>query len=340
MILVTGGTGLVGAHVLFELVNDGLEVRALQRSSSSSQVVKDIFNFYSPKGQELFDKINWVKGDLENVLELEEAVAGCNVVFNCAAMVSFNTSDFKKLLKVNHQGTANFIDICVALGVQEFYHVSSVAAIGRTAGKNTVKESNEWEHAKENSGYAISKYLSELEVWRGGEEGMKVAIVNPTLILGPGRTHVSSGTIMRSIASGQKYYTHGENGYVDVRDVAFVMKRLFDEKVFGERFILCGENMSFKDAGDIMAKHLGVNAPSVEAKPWMTAAGWRVFWLWSKLSGKPPLLTKETARSSHRKTVFLNDKVRNELGMTFRSVDQAVKNAAAFFRAFPEHLGK
>jgi nucleoside-diphosphate-sugar epimerase len=338
MILVTGGTGLVGAHVLFELVNGGHSVRALKRKTSSYKVVKDIFNFYSPNGEGLFSGINWVEGDLDDTGSIEKAVKGCEVVFHCAALVSFNPADFKQLLKVNQYGTANFIDICNADDVKEFYYVSSVAALGKNPETQEVDEVSEWEHSKDNSGYAISKYLGELEVWRGGEEGLKVAIVNPTLILGPGRTYVSSGTIFKSIAAGQKYYTLGQNGYVDARDVAFVLKRLFDEKLFGARYLLCGEHKTFKEIGELMATHLGVTAPSVLAKPWMTSLGWRLFWVWSKLTGKPPLLTKETARSSHRKSVFVNSKVRSELGMTFRTAEQAIKNSAAFFRAFPEHL--
>jgi len=338
MILVTGGTGLVGAHVLFELLNDGKSVRALQRKTSSTQVVKDIFNFYSPNGSELFSKIEWVNGDLEDVGSLEEAVTGCESVFHCAAMVSFQTSDFKKMLKVNQGGTANLVDVCLSLRLKDFYYVSSVAAIGRSAGKQTIDETSEWEHSKENSGYAVSKYLAELEVWRGGEEGLNVALVNPTLILGPGRTHVSSGTIFKSIAAGQKYYTLGENGYVDVRDVAFVLKRLFDDKVFGERFLLCAENLSYKSAGELMARHLNVDSPKTLAKPWLTGLAWRVFLVISKFTGKAPLLTKETARSSHKKSTYLNTKVRENLGITFRTAEQAVKNATSFFKAYPEHL--
>ncbi len=338
MILITGGTGIVGAHVLFELVNDGLEIRALHRRNSQTQVVKDLFCFYSPNGEELYEKITWVEGDLLDVPSLEMATENCTAVFHCAAMVSFYAKDYNKLQEVNGQGTANMVNVSLAAGVQEFYYVSSVAAIGRSANTQTVDENTSWEPSKENSGYAVSKHAAEMEVWRGGEEGLKIAMVNPTIVLGPGRTDSSSGTIFRAIKKGQKYYTLGENGFVDARDVAFVMKRLFDLKQFGERYVLVGENLSYKAVADLMAEHLDKPKPSVLAKPWMTSLVWRVMKAWSFITMSNPILTKESARSSHRKTHYLNQKVRNELGITFRTAKQAISNAAAFFQDYPAHL--
>ena len=338
MVLVTGGTGLVGAHVLFELVNSGNTVRALQRENSSKQVVKDLFNFYSPKGTELYNSISWVTGDVEDVFSLEKIVSGCDAVFHCAAVVSFSSSDLNSMLKTNVEGTKHLVDICLSENVKEFYYVSSVAAMGRNAKTQSVNETAEWENSKENSGYAISKYQAEMEVWRGGEEGLNVAMVNPTIVIGPGQTQKSSGTIMKSISSGQKYYTAGENGYVDARDVAFILKLLYDQKIFGERYVLCGENLSYKEAGDLMAKHLQVKPPTILAKPWLTSLAWRSLAIVGFFTRKRQLLTKETAQSSHRKTTYENDKARNELGVTFRTAEQAIKNAVAFFKKHPEHL--
>jgi len=338
MILVTGGTGIVGAHILFELVNSGEQVKALQRETSSTTVVKDIFKFYSPKGEELFSKIQWITGDLTDVFSLENAVKECTVVFHAAALVSFVNRDFNLLQDVNGNGTTNLVNVCLSAGISEFYYVSSVAAIGRNEKTKEVNELTEWEPSGQNSGYAVSKYRAEMEVWRGGEEGLKVAMVNPTIVLGPGRTDSSSGTLFRAINDGQSYYTLGENGFVDARDVAFVLKTLFDKKHFGERYVLVGENASYKTIADLMAKYLDKTAPKTLAKPWLTGLVWRVLGFFSFFSRKRPLLTRESADSSQRKTHYINSKVRQELGVTFRTAEQSIKNAAGFFKQFPHHL--
>ena len=338
MILVTGGTGIVGAHVLFELVNSGLSVRALQRATSEKKVVEDLFTFYSPNGKKLAQSIEWFTGDILDVPCLDDALEGCDAVFHCAAMVSFNASDYNALLEANEQGTANMVNACLANGVSEFYYVSSVAAIGRNASTQTVDEETEWEPSKENSGYAVSKKNAEMEVWRAGEEGLKIAIVNPTIVIGPGRTSQSSGTLFKAIKTGQRFYTDGENGFIDARDVAFTLKRLYDLKKFGERYVIVVENLSYKTVAQTMAEYLEVSKPTIHAKPWLTGIVWRLLSFTSKFTRKNPVLTKESAQSSHRKTSYKNDKVRNELGVTFRTVDQAIENATAFFSDFPEHL--
>ncbi len=338
MILVTGGTGIVGAHVLFELVNGGESVRALQRENSQKKVVEDLFKFYSPKGHDLYKSIEWFIGDILDVPSLDKAMEGCKAVFHCAAMVSFSSSDYNKMIEANEQGTANLVNVSLAHKLAEFYYVSSVAAIGRNSKSQIMDENTEWEPSKENSGYAVSKKNAEMEVWRGGEEGLNIAMVNPTIVLGPGRTSISSGTLFKAVKNGQKYYTNGENGFVDARDVAFVMKRLFDLKKFGERYVLVGENLSYRNVADLMAESLGVSKPAVLAKPWLTGLVWRMLAVSSKLTRKKPVLTKESARSSHKVSFYKNDKVRNELGITFRTAEQAIQNASAFFSDFPEHL--
>ena len=328
----------MGAHVLFELVNSGLSVKALQRETSSTKVVLDLFKFYSPHGQALFNSIKWVTGDIIDITSLDNCIAHCTAVFHCAALVSFSASDYQKLLKVNSEGTANVVNQAISHGIKEFYYVSSVAAIGRNTKTKRVKETTEWEASVENSGYAVSKHNAEMEVWRGGEEGLNIAIVNPTIVLGPGRTDHSSGTLFKAVAKRQRYYTEGENGFVDARDVAFVLKRLYDQKVFGQRYILTGENLSYRAVANSMAVHLKKLKPSIKAGKWATGLAWRLLWIVSKFTGKKPVLTRESARSSHRITIYENHKIREELGITFHSVDQAVENATAFFRAYPSHL--
>jgi dihydroflavonol-4-reductase len=186
MILVTGGTGLVGSHLLYDLVKSGASVRALKRAGSDLKGVLKTFSFYSQVPEELFSRIQWVEGDIEDMASLEDAMEGADKVYHCAAIVSFLPQDRSAMLRVNVEGTANVVNACLQKQVSKLCHVSSIASLGRNSTSDLVNEETHWKTSPQNSWYAISKYGAEREVWRGAEEGLKVVVVNPSVILGPG----------------------------------------------------------------------------------------------------------------------------------------------------------
>ncbi|MBL4625924.1 MAG: NAD-dependent epimerase/dehydratase family protein [Flavobacteriales bacterium] len=329
MIFVTGGTGLLGAHLLFDLVSNGNAVRALKRKSSKVDTVKKVFSYYS-NDADLFNRIEWIEGNTLDVLSLEEAVKGVKTVYHCAAIVSFELKERDQMMKTNVEGTANVVNACLHEGVEKLCHVSSTAAIGKEPNGNLITEDVEWDN-KDTSFYSKTKYLSEQEVWRGREEGLNVVIVNPCIILGPGEWGRSSTSVFSEVWKGLVYYTQGGNAFVDVRDVVKCMVQLTQSKVEGQRFLVVSENMLFKEFFSQIAGVFGKNPPSVKANKMATNIAWRANHIATVLFGFRAGLTKETAQSSQTISSYSNQKIKNELGIEFTPVSQSIKDTSTLF---------
>lgn len=320
MILVTGGTGFLGSHLLRKLVNAGQPVRALYRKEIPRQVA------------DIKDKVEWVQGDVLDVCVLEDAMEGVDKVYHCAGVVSFRPGEHEQMMKVNVEGTANIVNMSIDAAVKKLVHVSSTAALGRAKVDGVLDESAEWGEGKGNSRYGVSKYLAEMEVWRGKAEGLDVAIVNPSIILGAGYWEDSSGMLIKNAWKEFPYYTEGINGFTDVRDVAEAMFRLMESEITGERFVLNTDNWKYHDLFTEMAQHLGKKPPHIAVKPWMAEIVWRIEAVKSKLSGKKALLTKETARTAQTKVYYSNKKILEALpGFSFRPLQTAIADMCQEF---------
>ncbi len=331
MVFVTGGTGILGAHLLVELSKKGVEIKALKRVESSLSMVKDIFSFYlKEEADVLLDKINWVDGDILEVPSLEKNMRGCEIVYHCAGNVSFDRKDFHKLIKTNKIGTANMVNVALTSHVKQFCHVSSTAAIGRQKKSEIYTEKQQWVTSSENSNYAVSKYSAEMEVWRGIEEGLNATIVNPCVILGAGYWSESSLAIFESVKKGLKFYPSGENAFVDARDVAKCMIELIEKNIMKERFLVTGENLKFKTLFDFISKTLDVKSPYIKAKKWLVNIGWRLEQIIAFLTFRRPKITKETARSAMSKSKYDNSKIIKALDFSFTPIETAVENTVAF----------
>jgi dihydroflavonol-4-reductase len=337
MNLVTGGTGLVGSHLLFELVSAGHKVRATMRKSSQLDLVCKLFLWYdAEKGEDLFQEIEWFEADVNDIFSLKEALKGIKKVYHCAAMVSFLPADRRRMLKVNVDGTANIVNAALVEGVERFCHCSSVSAIGQPEeGKPTV-ESLVWKTSSTNSWYSISKYGAEREVWRGSEEGLPVVIVNPTIVVGPGDTARSSAQLYQSVKKGLKFYTKGVTGFVDARDVAKAMVQLTESSIVNERFILSSEDLQYRSVFEYFAEFAGVKPPRYFAGTVLSGLAWRLEKLRSLITRKKPLITRETARNANSSRLFSSAKIQKALGFTFRPVKEAASNTAGFYQHFPE----
>jgi dihydroflavonol-4-reductase len=335
MILLTGGTGLVGSHLLYELTSSGKKVRALRRAGSNQEIISNIFEWYAPLNyRELLQQIEWVEGNVSDIYSLQEALRGVKQVYHCAAVVSFVPSERPFMLQINIEGTANLINASLLEGVEKFCHCSSVAAVGRPDKGTWVDESLIWKTSRRNSYYSISKFGAEREVWRGSEEGLNVVIVNPSVIIGPGDPNRSSARLFTAVKNGLRFYSSGTTGFVDVRDVGKAMKLLMDKEIVNERYIVNSENLSYKELFSIIAKHAGVKPPFFRAGKVLTEAAWRIELVRSLLTGGNPLVTKETARSANSNFHFSNEKIKNDLDMDFYTIDEAASNTAGFFQKF------
>jgi len=330
MILVTGGTGLLGSHLIHSLVTAGKQVRATFRDPKRIEKVKSLFSFYTTSN-ELFNMIDWVECDVLDVVTLEEVMTGCDEVYHCAAMVSFQKKDYQQMLRINKYGTANVVNVALGLGVKRFIHVSSTAAVGKTpidqTGYRSVVETNKWINEDNHSGYAVSKYLSENEVWRGIEEGLNAVIINPSVIIGPGDWNESSLSIFRTLNKGLKFYTLGANAFVDVRDVVFAMTRLKERPdLFKQRYLCTGTNITFKQLFDVIAKQMHKQSPPFVAKSFLSGLAWRISWVLSWFTGHQTV-TKESASSAQAKVSYDSSKLKNALGFDFMRIEETVKHA-------------
>lgn len=322
--LITGGTGLVGAHLLFDILQKEEKVRAIKRSHSSLSQLEQIFSFYSADPQSLLSKIEWVEAELLDYFSLEEALKGINRVYHCAALVSFKKKDKHNMLQANIEGTKNLVNACIHNGIGKLVHISSIAALGRAEKGESATEKTPWKDSDKDSPYSISKYQSEMEVWRGIAEGLNAVIVNPSVILGPGDWTKGSPSFFGMMAKGMKFYSQGMNGYVYVRDVTRAMMELMDSNISGERFVLNGEDLTYLEFFNMMAKSLGKPFPSVEAKPWMMNLAWRGAYLKGIFTGKAPELTKSTARSFMSFHSYSSEKLVKALNFEYTALQKAI----------------
>jgi nucleoside-diphosphate-sugar epimerase len=335
MILVTGGTGLVGAHLLFELTKAGHRVKALRRQQSNTDWVKKIFSYYSDQAETLFSHIEWVEGDILDYLSLEEALNGVTSIYHCAAIVSFHGHDHDMMLNNNVKGTGNLIDAAIHNGVSRFCHVSSIAALGKTQDGSEINEETYWTPSKRKSGYSLSKFFSEMEVWRGIEEGLNAVIVNPSIIIGPGNWEIGSPKLFQSIWKGLNYYTKGISGFVDVRDVVKAMIILMDNQQFelvkNQRFILNAGNMSYQDLFNKIADGLKRPRPNNFASDIKLQIAWRMAKAGSFFTGKRPLITRDAVSGTNQKNHYSGEKIKRTAGFEYRSLDTSITDIAEIF---------
>lgn len=293
MILVTGSTGLVGTHLIQQLLQNKQPIKAFFRSEIPFE----------------HNLIQWVKADILDVVELEEAMQQVTHVYHCAAIVSFNPKQKNELHKTNIEGTANVVNACLNTQVQKLLFVSSVAALGRIREDKPIDETMNWTEETSNSEYGKTKFLAEMEVWRGIGEGLNAVIVNPTIILGNGDWNKGSSSVFKSAYNEFPWYTEGTTGFVDVLDVVEAMIQLMNSNIVAQRFILSAETSTYKNLFTLIAKAFNKKPPSKLVTPFIAAVVWRLEAFKAKFSGKQPLLTKETAKTAQAKVSFNNQKL-------------------------------
>ena len=328
MILVTGGTGLVGAHLLLHLLENGETVRAIYRNQNNIQKTKSVFELY--KKADLFEKINWLEADILDVPSLEIAFIGIEYVYHSAALISFDPNDEDALRKTNIEGTANMVNFSLAKGIKKFCFVSSIAALGDLAPHETyITEETDWNPEKPHSDYAISKYGAEMEVWRGVQEGLDVIIINPGVILAPVSTTSifahGSNELYTKVANGLSFYTLGNTGFVTINDVTRIAFELIKSDIKNERFTLIADNIVFRDILNTIADVLKVKRPDNHATPIFMNFLWIADGIFSTLFFQKRSLTKATAKASYSKNLYSNEKIKTALKTVFLDVHQYIK---------------
>lgn len=319
-ILVTGATGFLGSYLTRLLVREGYRVRAIRRADSSMDLV-----------QEVAGQVEWAEADVTDIVALEDAFQGVTHVMHCAAISSFHPRDAERLKRINIDGTTNIVNLSLDFGIQKLVHVSSIAAFGRAKDRPRLDENSKWVQSGDNSRYAVSKYMSEQEVWRAHAEGLPVAVVNPAVILGSGFWSAGSPRFFSQVDAGLKFWPVGRSGLVDVRDVAQFMVRLLESDISGERYILNAQDTAYRDLFNLIADALQAKPPMIKVTPLLAEVAWRVEWLKEKILGAEPVVTKESARSSVSSFYYDNKKSLGIPGFRYRPLEQTVRETAAQF---------
>lgn len=328
--LVTGANGLLGAHVVLELALQGKEVVAGHREGADLSEAQAFFTRFDGQNGGLFDKIEWVVLDVLDISALELAIQNIEIVFHCAGYVSFEQRDFEKMLRINEQGTANVVNACLKSGAN-LCHVSSVAVFHNLDYTAPIDESVFWKKSGRESGYAISKYAAEREVWRGIEEGLKAVIVNPAVILAAGFWKRSSSKVLDTVYKGNPFYTAGTAAYVAATDVAKIMLLLVEKKIFSERFILLENCYSYRQVLGLMASALGKPAPRIPVpKPvLMTIAQLEKLMAW--LRGKPARVTPDLVHSAYNTQIYSAAKIAKTLQYSFKKTPEMIEEAGKYY---------
>ena len=320
-ILVTGATGFIGSYILRLLVDHAYEnVIATKRKQSKMDLVVSVE-----------EQVKWIELDLLDNPAIYEVIENVDVVIHAAAIVSFDKKDTSLLMRVNVEGTTNLVNACLEFGVKKFIHVSSIAVFSRKPGVQTIDEETTWDYQYPNTNYAISKYKSEMEVWRAGSEGLPMAIINPSLVLGSGFWEMGSASIFKKIYEELKFYPTGINGFVDVRDVAKAVVILLEKPIEYQRFIISGENRSYKDITGLMAAALGKKAPSIAMNGLIRELALIRAWILRRILGKSEVITRGTLRNAQGTFYFDNSKSREMLGLQYRPIENTIDESCRQF---------
>ncbi|GAB3263611.1 NAD-dependent epimerase/dehydratase family protein [Larkinella harenae] len=329
--LITGANGLIGSHIIRRYLEAGRKVAALRRTGSDLHLLNDI------QGQ-----ITWLEGDILDIPALEEALQtvqahGTVDVVHVAAMISYAPKDRKRMEKVNVEGTANVVNMCLSKGIRKLGYVSSVAAVGRPAVKGDanktmlIDEKQRWEESPQNSFYGQTKYRAELEVWRGIAEGLDAVVVNPSLVLGEGDWTRSSTQLFKYAFDEKPFYPAGIVNLVDVQDVAEAVFQLMQSPITAERFILAAVSLPYKSFLDKLADAFHKKKPQYAVSPKLTKLLWPLEAVRSWFTGKAPLITRETARSASGLYQYDGRKIEKMLPFRYRPIDETIQRICMFF---------
>lgn len=307
MVLITGASGLLGSVIAENFASRNISVTGLYNQSKPANSL-----------------VNWVQCDVTDYPTLVKIFEGVECVIHVAAIVSFAQKQKEKIFSINVEGTANVVNACLATGVKRLVHISSVAAIGKPANESILSEKTTWSHASKPSNYGQSKYLAELEAFRGEAEGLSVAAVNPSIILAAGNTHRSSGKIIQYVQDEHSFYVDGYINYVDARDVAEMVWQLYKNPQARGRYIASAGTVAWRDLFSEIGSRLGKKPPSIKVSPAMARVAALVEWIRSTLTGTEPLITKETAKIARQKITYSNDRAVKDLGIKFRPLSDTL----------------
>ena len=327
---LTGGTGLLGTYFLIKAIDQGHSVSAIYRNEKSIELSKKIFALQGAQILEKFSQVKWIKVDLNNPLEIDEVILPQQIVVHCAGMVSFLPKDEKVMYECNFIATQNLVNVCIEKGVKKFIHISSVSTLCK---EDTIKDETSFMRPPKEAGfYGKSKYMAEMEVWRGMQEGLNAVVLSPSIILGVHNWEKGSSKMFDVASKGLLFFTDGKTGFIDVYDVVNAIFIVAEKDTQQKRYCLNAENIFYRDFFERLHRLFGKPIPKYRAGKFLTAIYWRFEWLKSKLTNTDPLITKESANTAHSIRIFSGERFAKEFNYQYIPIDQTIKNSAEKYR--------
>ncbi|MFT5999833.1 MAG: dihydroflavonol-4-reductase [Neolewinella sp.] len=315
MLLITGATGYFGRHLTTALAASGRPFTALVREGSDTAALT-----------KLGETCTLVEGDVNDPESLLEAFRGVDTIIHAAAFVSFQTADRSTMQMVNGEGAANLVNMALEAGVRKVIHLSSVAVLNRRDGGPMVTLEDRWPEERPNTSYAESKFAAEREVWRGQAEGLEVAVLYPTHMIGTGnweRDHAPK--LWRMAARERGFYPTGTTGFVDVRDVAEAAMVILDRDQDGDRFLLNAANLSWREAMTKIAKSIGVKPPTLKVSAWQSGLLWPIELLRASLAGSKPIITRESHQNVQADFRYDGTNYVEATGKAYRDIGETIR---------------
>jgi nucleoside-diphosphate-sugar epimerase len=314
MIAVTGATGLLGGVILEHLQTSGIHAIGISRQDTGKPLSRT--------------------APLDDPLALERAFEGVETIVHAAGLVSFNPRRRRELYATNVQGTANVVNAALRAGVRKIIHISSVASLPRPLQGDVITEAATWKDSKTNfpSYYGQTKYLAEIEIFRGGEEGLQVMTLNPSVILAPSASLRSSARVFEYVLKEKWFYTNAWLNYVDARDVAAAVSAALQNFPTGERIILNGGSMPYIDFFKALGHRLKKRPPFVQVNHeliWVAAAAEE---LRAFLFRAEPIITRPMANSLRKKVLYNSQKSIKLINMEYRKFEDTVDWCCGFYR--------
>ncbi|GJM62114.1 NAD-dependent epimerase/dehydratase family protein [Persicobacter diffluens] len=314
MVFVTGATGFIGSYICRSLLLHGHQLRCLKRAQSNMKLLEDVAHL-----------IEWVEGDLMDLLWLEQQLEGVDKIVHAAAMVSFGDEDPSEMYHTNIQGTHQLVNLALEKQIKQFVHISSIAAIGNAPEGEITDESHHWEEKSDgSSAYALSKQRAEMEVWRGVYEGLNAVIVNPSVVLGPCPANQSSGKLLAYLKEGNRFYTEGTISLVDVRDVAEVVRLLMEKEILGERFILSAASKGYQEFFKEVRQRWGLTMSLKKIGKKRLTSLRAIEKLIGLISGRQAKISKDMIRQVGESNYYSSDKVMDFLDFQFRPLAETL----------------
>lgn len=323
MILVTGGAGFIGSHLVRLLIERDQRVRVLDLPSAPIA--------HLPK-----DGLEVVRADIRDKAAVERAARGCREVYHLAANPNLWVWKRGHFRQINYLGAVNAIDAALAAGVRRVLHTSTESILTRARQTGPITEEQPIRHEDIIGPYCRSKYLAERHALRLGKSGAPVIVVNPTLPVGPGDFGRSPPTrMMLDFCQGKRReYVDAELNLIDVRDVAEGMIRAMERGQPGRRYLLGHENLSILTVFQMLARLTGLPAPRWRVPfPVALAAACVSEFIADVYTHRSPAATITGVKLTRRRMHFDARRSLAELGLRPRAVAESLAETVAWFRA-------